>query len=272
MVEENREVTPRNNVLESHPHPYLLAAIVGGHLKLKSRDMQAVAGRTRLLTYSRTAYQPALCLCTAAPCKRPTQSGSLPQARRLSATTSTSSSGSSRASRVHRPRKTASASAAAATAGTTMATATQISANKHCGGYNRRYKHSSSTLSCDMTFTVYFPPNADESNPQATKVPIIYYLSGLTCTDENVIQKSGVQRACAEHGIAFIAPDTSPRGLNVEGESESWDFGVGAGFYVNATVDKWKNWCMYDYVTKVNERRRNRVTQTVAMHLVVIGA
>jgi S-formylglutathione hydrolase len=57
-------------------------------------------------------------------------------------------------------------------------------------------------------------------------VPVLYYLSGLTCTDENVIQKSGVQRACAQHGIAFIAPDTSPRGLNVEGEAEAWDFGV----------------------------------------------
>lgn len=107
-----------------------------------------------------------------------------------------------------------------------------------------------------MPFTVtslqvYFPPTADQSHPSPQKVPIIYYLSGLTCTDENVIQKSGVQRACAEHGIAFIAPDTSPRGLNVDGEADSWDFGVGAGFYVNSTVDKWKNWRMYDYITKV---------------------
>lgn len=92
---------------------------------------------------------------------------------------------------------------------------------------------------------------ADETAAAPAKVPIIYYLSGLTCTDENVMQKSGVQRACAQHSIAFIAPDTSPRGLNIEGESDAWDFGVGAGFYVNATVDKWKSWRMYDYITKV---------------------
>lgn len=77
-------------------------------------------------------------------------------------------------------------------------------------------------------------------------------LAGLTCTDEIVIQKAGAQRSCAEHGIAFVAPDTSPRGLSVEGEADSWDFGVGAGFYINATVDKWKNWRMYDYITQVS--------------------
>jgi S-formylglutathione hydrolase len=85
------------------------------------------------------------------------------------------------------------------------------------GGYNRRYKHTSSSLGCDMTFSIYFPPGADSG-----KVPVLYYLSGLTCTDENVMNKSGVQRSCAEQGIAFVAPDTSPRGMNVEGESESW--------------------------------------------------
>ncbi|KAF6252315.1 Alpha/Beta hydrolase protein [Scenedesmus sp. NREL 46B-D3] len=72
-----------------------------------------------------------------------------------------------------------------------MAAPAQISANKCCGGYNRRYKHASSTLHCDMTFTVYFPPAADETAASPTKVPVLYYLSGLTCTDENVIQKSG---------------------------------------------------------------------------------
>ncbi|KIZ04814.1 S-formylglutathione hydrolase [Monoraphidium neglectum] len=98
-----------------------------------------------------------------------------------------------------------------------------------------------------MNFTVYFPPAAEAAD---AKLPVLFYLSGLTCTDENVIQKSGAQRACAAKGIAFVAPDTSPRGLGVEGEAESWDFGVGAGFYINATVDKWKNWRMYDYITK----------------------
>ena len=79
---------------------------------------------------------------------------------------------------------------------------------------------------------------------------MIYYLSGLTCTDDNVIQKGCPQRAAAQHGIAFIAPDTSPRGLGIEGEDESWDFGTGAGFYLNATQDKWKQYRMYDYIVK----------------------
>ncbi|CAA6668957.1 unnamed protein product [Spirodela intermedia] len=79
---------------------------------------------------------------------------------------------------------------------------------------------------------------------------VLYWLSGLTCTDENFIIKSGAQRSASREGIALVAPDTSPRGLNVEGEADSWDFGVGAGFYLNATQDKWKNWRMYDYVVK----------------------
>ena len=77
---------------------------------------------------------------------------------------------------------------------------------------------------------------------------MVYYLSGLTCTDENFIQKAGAQRKAAELGVALVAPDTSPRGLGVAGEADSWDFGVGAGFYLNATEDKWKSWRMYDYV------------------------
>lgn len=125
----------------------------------------------------------------------------------------------------------------------------QIGSNKCCGGYNKRFKHSSTTLGCDMTFTVFLPQGAEEGS-SSSKFPVLYYLSGLTCTDENVTQKGGAQKACAKHGIAFVAPDTSPRGLNVQGEADSWDFGVGAGFYVNATVDKWKNWRMYDYITK----------------------
>ena len=95
-----------------------------------------------------------------------------------------------------------------------------------------------------MVFSVFFPP-VKAGN---AKVPVIYYLSGLTCTDENFIQKAGAQRKAAELGVALVAPDTSPRGLGVAGESDSWDFGVGAGFYVNATEEKWQNWRMYDYV------------------------
>ncbi|CAI5957202.1 unnamed protein product [Closterium sp. NIES-65] len=187
------------------------------------------------------------------------------------------------------------------------------------GGVNKRYEHESATLGCTMKFSIYFPPAATSS-----RVPVIYWLSGLTCTDENFIQKSFAQKyasehgvalivphtfaqviywlsgltctdenfiqksfaqkyasehgvalivprhlapcrasslsfsqhlpcgpkPASEHGVALIVPDTSPRGLKVEGESDNWDFGVGAGFYVNATVPKWKNWQMYDYVTE----------------------
>lgn len=114
------------------------------------------------------------------------------------------------------------------------------------GGYNKRFKHFSTTLGCSMNFHIYFPPSSSPSH----KFPVLYWLSGLTCTDENFIAKSGAQRAASAEGVALIAPDTSPRGLNVEGEADSWDFGVGAGFYLNATQEKWKNWRMYDYVVE----------------------
>ncbi|XP_058205381.1 S-formylglutathione hydrolase [Rhododendron vialii] len=123
----------------------------------------------------------------------------------------------------------------------------EISSSKMFGGYNKRYKHYSPTLGCSMTFHIYFPPPPPSSSH---KFAVLYWLSGLTCTDENFIAKSGAQRVASSEGIALIAPDTSPRGLNVEGEADSWDFGVGAGFYLNATQDKWKNWQMYDYVVK----------------------
>eukprot|EP01023_Acetabularia_acetabulum_P014221 TRINITY_DN1697_c0_g1_i1.p1 TRINITY_DN1697_c0_g1~~TRINITY_DN1697_c0_g1_i1.p1 ORF type:complete len:281 (+),score=41.49 TRINITY_DN1697_c0_g1_i1:124-966(+) len=118
---------------------------------------------------------------------------------------------------------------------------TVLSESKMYGGINRRYKHQSSSCGCPMNFTIYFPPSTAKS-------PVLYYLSGLTCTDENVIIKSNIQRKASELGIAIVAPDTSPRGLEIEGESDSYDFGVGAGFYLNATQEKWKNWRMYDYV------------------------
>ncbi|GFY96190.1 S-formylglutathione hydrolase [Actinidia rufa] len=123
---------------------------------------------------------------------------------------------------------------------------TEISSSKMFGGYNKRYKHYSPILGCSMTFHIYFPP----SPSLCQKFPVLYWLSGLTCTDENFISKSGAQRVASSEGVALVAPDTSPRGLNVEGEADSWDFGVGAGFYLNATQDKWKNWQMYDYVVK----------------------
>ncbi|KAI3924203.1 hypothetical protein MKW98_032404 [Papaver atlanticum] len=122
----------------------------------------------------------------------------------------------------------------------------EISSAKMFGGYNKRYKHFSPTLGCSMTFHIYFPPSPSPSH----KFPVLYWLSGLTCTDENFIVKSGAQHAASSEGVVLIAPDTSPRGLGVEGEADSWDFGVGAGFYLNATREKWKNWRMYDYVVK----------------------
>ncbi len=108
------------------------------------------------------------------------------------------------------------------------------------------YEHSSEMLSCNMKFAVFLP-----SKSETAKVPVLYYLSGLTCTEQNFITKAGAQRYAEEYGIALVAPDTSPRGCNIEGEEDSWDFGTGAGFYVNATQEKWKkNYKMYSYVTK----------------------
>lgn len=98
-----------------------------------------------------------------------------------------------------------------------------------------------------MKFSVYLPPAADSG-----KVPVLYWLSGLTCTDENFLTKAGAQRVAAELGIMLVMPDTSPRGLGIEGEDDSYDFGSGAGFYVDATEPKWaKHYNMYSYVTKV---------------------
>lgn len=98
-----------------------------------------------------------------------------------------------------------------------------------------------------MTFAVYLPPQAAK-----TSVPAMYWLSGLTCTDENFTQKAGAQRYAAEHGIAIIAPDTSPRGDDVPDDPDgAYDFGLGAGFYVNATETPWAtHYNMYDYVTQ----------------------
>ena len=99
-----------------------------------------------------------------------------------------------------------------------------------------------------MIFSVYLPPNAKPGS----KVPVIYWLSGLTCTDDNFVQKAGAQQYAADAGVAIVCPDTSPRGEDVPGDpNKAWDFGLGAGFYVNATQAPWsKNYQMYDYITK----------------------
>ena len=123
----------------------------------------------------------------------------------------------------------------------------KISANMMFGGRQLKFKHASSSLKCDMTFSVYLPPQA-----QFSKVPVIYWLSGLTCTDDNFVQKSGAQQFAAEAGIAIVCPDTSPRGEGVPDDpDEAYDFGLGAGFYVNATQAPWSgHYHMYDYVTQ----------------------
>lgn len=117
---------------------------------------------------------------------------------------------------------------------------------KEFGGYLNRYQHDSETCKCQMTFSVYLPPAALED-----EVPAVYWLSGLTCTDDNVRTKAGAQRYASELGIALIMPDTSPRGEDVADEPERYDLGKGAGFYVNATQAPWApHYQMYDYVTK----------------------
>jgi S-formylglutathione hydrolase len=121
----------------------------------------------------------------------------------------------------------------------------EIESIKESDGYLNRYQHESSSCGCEMTFSVYLPPQARERS-----VPALYWLSGLTCTDDNARTKGGFQRFAARHGIAIVFPDTSPRGDNVADEPERYDLGQGAGFYVNATQSPWApHYRMYEYVT-----------------------
>ncbi|NMG31414.1 S-formylglutathione hydrolase [Aromatoleum evansii] len=123
-----------------------------------------------------------------------------------------------------------------------------LSCQKSFGGWLKRYRHRSRTLGCDMTFAVYLPPQAE----QGGRLPVLYWLSGLTCTDENFMQKAGAQRVAAELGLVIVAPDTSPRGADVPGDPDgAWDFGLGAGFYLNATEAPWsRHYRMHDYVVE----------------------
>ncbi|MDO6823752.1 S-formylglutathione hydrolase [Marinobacter sp. 1_MG-2023] len=119
-----------------------------------------------------------------------------------------------------------------------------LGCNKSFGGWHKQYSHYSEVLNCTMRFAIYLPPQASSGD----KVPALYWLSGLTCTDENFMQKAGAHRIAAELGIAIIAPDTSPRGDDVA-DDEDYDLGKGAGFYVNATQAPWsRHYRMYDYV------------------------
>jgi len=120
------------------------------------------------------------------------------------------------------------------------------SSTKCFGGSVGVYSHESVETKTSMTFSIYQPAKAETE-----KCPVVYWLSGLTCTEANFVQKAGAQRIAEELGLIVVCPDTSPRGCNIEGEEESWDFGTGAGFYVDATEEKWKtNYRMYSYVTK----------------------
>ncbi len=122
-----------------------------------------------------------------------------------------------------------------------------ISQNKSFGGWHKQYSHDSAVLNCSMRFAIYLPPQASAEAP----VPVLYWLSGLTCTDENFMQKAGAQRIAAELGMAIVAPDTSPRGDEVADEADQYDMGKGAGFYLNATQAPWSShYRMYDYVVE----------------------
>lgn len=127
----------------------------------------------------------------------------------------------------------------------TNSTLIKLSEQLTFGGKQIRFKHSSKTLNCEMQFSVFLPEQA-----QTEKVPALYWLSGLTCTDENFSSKAGAQRVAAQLGIALIMPDTSPRGDGVaDDENAAYDFGLGAGFYVNATAEPYaKHYQMYDYI------------------------
>ena len=120
-----------------------------------------------------------------------------------------------------------------------------VSENKAHGGRQLVVRHASIATDTDMTFSIFLPPQAEEDE----KLPVVWYLSGLTCTHANVTEKGEYRAACAEHGLIFVAPDTSPRGEDVP-DVEEYDFGKGAGFYVDATEEPWaKHYRMWSYVT-----------------------
>jgi S-formylglutathione hydrolase len=120
-----------------------------------------------------------------------------------------------------------------------------ISEHRCFGGVVGFYSHDAAATACKMRFSVFRPPQAEKG-----RVPILYYLAGLTCTEETFMIKAGAQRIAAELGLMLVAPDTSPRGVPLPGDSESYDFGVGAGFYLDATQEPWsRHYRMYTYVT-----------------------
>lgn len=129
-----------------------------------------------------------------------------------------------------------------------MQTDLELLAEHGChGGVQRFYRHHSAAIGLPMRFSVFLPKEALGTG--TTRVPALFYLAGLTCTEETFPIKADAQRHAAEHGMMLISPDTSPRGANAPGEADSWDFGVGAGFYVDATEAPWHmHWHMESYV------------------------
>jgi len=119
--------------------------------------------------------------------------------------------------------------------------------SKIFGGQQQQFTHQSTAVNCEMNFSIFLPPQAEQQD-----VPVLYWLSGLTCSDQNFVTKAGAQQFASMHGMAIVCPDTSPRGEGVADDSEgAWDFGLGAGFYVNATQAPYKeHYQMCDYVAK----------------------
>lgn len=119
-----------------------------------------------------------------------------------------------------------------------------LSRHRCFGGELGFYRHDSAANACSMRFSVFTPAQAENA-----RVPVLYYLAGLTCTEETFMIKAGAQRFAAELGLMLVAPDTSPRGVNLPGDSDGWDFGIGAGFYLDATQEPWsRHFRMYSYV------------------------
>ncbi|MFC4929557.1 S-formylglutathione hydrolase [Massilia sp. GCM10023247] len=117
------------------------------------------------------------------------------------------------------------------------------------GGLQRFYQYESKAIGLPMRFSVYLPPGAD-----ARRLPVLFYLAGLTCTEETFMTKAGAQRVAAQEGVILVAPDTSPRGAGVPGETDSWDFGAGAGFYLDATQEPWaRHYRMYSHILELRE-------------------
>jgi S-formylglutathione hydrolase len=126
---------------------------------------------------------------------------------------------------------------------------TLLSEHACFGGVQRFYQHDSQAIGLPMRFSIFLPPGFE-----GKQLPVLFYLAGLTCTEETFATKGGAQRVAAEEGLALVMPDTSPRGAGVPGETDSWDFGVGAGFYVDATEEPWsRHYRMYSYVLELRE-------------------